>query len=210
MATIGPRMDGVSRRPLGAPATGIGSGYLRAAVWWGPARWLADDPTDLERAPRPGYRTRAITRGQLERMFAALSPATGANPLWRLLYEDRRSRKRAAVSWTDDLDLATAGRGAKQGGASSGVWQTGAPLLQPLAEDRRTSSWVPPARPASRHRPGSASGRAAVVQAGRRLFACATGGAASVRHGPHSRRRDGTNLPLRLARPARIVRSLER
>jgi site-specific recombinase XerD len=62
---------------------------LRAAVaWWRRCGWLAADPTDgLERRRERVDRTRALTRGQLERLFARRDLPLRERTLWRLLYE---------------------------------------------------------------------------------------------------------------------------
>jgi site-specific recombinase XerD len=56
---------------------------LRAAVgWWRRCGWLAFDPTDgLERRRERVDRTRALTRGQLERLFARRDLPAGARPV---------------------------------------------------------------------------------------------------------------------------------
>jgi site-specific recombinase XerD len=56
---------------------------LRAAVgWWHRRGWLAIDPTDdLERRRERVDRTRALTRGQLERLFARRDLPAGASPV---------------------------------------------------------------------------------------------------------------------------------
>jgi site-specific recombinase XerD len=62
---------------------------LRTAVgWWGRRGWLAVDPTgDLMRRREQVDRTRALTRGQLEWLFARRDLALRERTLWRLLYE---------------------------------------------------------------------------------------------------------------------------
>jgi integrase/recombinase XerC/integrase/recombinase XerD len=62
---------------------------LRAAAgWWRRCGWLAVDPTDgLERRRERVHRTRALTRGQLERLFARRDLPQRERTLWRLLYE---------------------------------------------------------------------------------------------------------------------------
>jgi site-specific recombinase XerD len=62
-----------ARHATGAPATWNRElATLRAAVgWWRRRGWLAVDPSDgLERRRERIDRTRALTRGQLERLFA--------------------------------------------------------------------------------------------------------------------------------------------
>jgi site-specific recombinase XerD len=61
------------RHATAAPATWNRElATLRAAVsWWRRCGWLAADPTDgLERRRERVDRTRALTRGQLEQLFA--------------------------------------------------------------------------------------------------------------------------------------------
>jgi site-specific recombinase XerD len=55
---------------------------LRAAVgWWRRCGWLVADPTDgLERRREQVDRTRALTRRQLERLFAAGISRCGSEP----------------------------------------------------------------------------------------------------------------------------------
>jgi site-specific recombinase XerD len=71
----GPRVAGWfrGRHTTAAPATWNRElATLRAAVgWWRRRGWLAGDPTgDLERRREQVDRTRALTRPQLERLFA--------------------------------------------------------------------------------------------------------------------------------------------
>ena len=83
----GPRVAGWfrDRHAAAAPATWNRElATLRAAVgWWRRRGWLAVDPTsDLERRRDQVDRTRALTRGQLEGLFAPPgSPAARANPV---------------------------------------------------------------------------------------------------------------------------------
>jgi integrase/recombinase XerD len=60
---------------------------LRAAVgWWRRRGWLAVDPTgDLVHRREQVNRTRALTRGQLEPLFARRDLALCERTLWRLL-----------------------------------------------------------------------------------------------------------------------------
>jgi site-specific recombinase XerD len=62
---------------------------LRAAFgWWRRRGWLNVDPTgDLQRRREQVDRTRALTRAQLERMFARRDLPLRERTLWRLLYE---------------------------------------------------------------------------------------------------------------------------
>jgi integrase/recombinase XerC/integrase/recombinase XerD len=88
----GPRLAGWFRaRHVGAaPATWNRElATLRAAVgWWRRRGWLAGDPTEaLERRRDRPDRTRALTRGQLEAVFARRDLPLRERTLWRLLYE---------------------------------------------------------------------------------------------------------------------------
>lgn len=62
---------------------------MRVAVgWWRRRGWLSVDPTgDLMRRREQVDRTRALTRGQLEGLFARRDLALRERTLWRLLYE---------------------------------------------------------------------------------------------------------------------------
>jgi site-specific recombinase XerD len=62
---------------------------VRAAVgWWRRGGWLVVDPTDdLERRRERVDRTRALTRSQVERLFARSDLPLRERTLWRLLYE---------------------------------------------------------------------------------------------------------------------------
>jgi site-specific recombinase XerD len=74
------------RNAVAAPATWNRElATLRAAVgWWRQRGWLTSDPTgELERRRERIDRTRALTRGQLERLFARRDLALRERTLWR-------------------------------------------------------------------------------------------------------------------------------
>ena len=81
---------------------------LRAAVgWWRRRGWLAADPTDgLERRRERVDRTRALTRRQLERLYARRDLALRERTLWRLLYETAARANELLALDVEDLDLA--------------------------------------------------------------------------------------------------------
>jgi site-specific recombinase XerD len=98
-----------SRYTAAAPATWNRElATLRAAVgWWRRSGWLAVDPTDgLERRRERVDRTRALTRGQLERLFARRDLAPRERTLWRLLYETAARANELLALDVEDLDLA--------------------------------------------------------------------------------------------------------
>jgi site-specific recombinase XerD len=81
-----------ARHAAAAPATWNRElATLRAAVgWWRCCGWIAVDPTgDLVRRRERVDRTRALTRGQLEGLFARRDLALRERTLWRLPYEKR-------------------------------------------------------------------------------------------------------------------------
>jgi integrase len=139
-----------SRYPAAAPATGNRElATLRAAArWWRRCGWLAVDPTDsLERRRERVDRTRALTRGQLERLFGRHDLPLRERTLWRLLYETAARANELLALDVADLDLANRrARVHSKGGAVEWVfWQTGsAQLLPRLLAGRTTgrSSWV--------------------------------------------------------------------
>jgi hypothetical protein len=99
---------------------------VRAAVgWWRRRGWLAVDPTDgLERRRERVDRTRALTRGQLERLFARRDLPLRERTLWRLLYETAArsswvaaGRPARSPAWT--WIRPAAGRGCRTGGPPS-------------------------------------------------------------------------------------------
>jgi site-specific recombinase XerD len=81
----GPRLAGWFRGRHAAAAAATWNrelATLRAAVgWWRRRGWLAVDPTgDLGRCREQIDRTRALTRGQLERLFAHRDLPRGQGP----------------------------------------------------------------------------------------------------------------------------------
>jgi site-specific recombinase XerD len=81
----GPKVAGWfrARHATAAPATWNRElATLRAAVgWWRRCGWLAVDPTDaLERRREGVDRTRALTRGQLERLFGPAISRCASGP----------------------------------------------------------------------------------------------------------------------------------
>jgi site-specific recombinase XerC len=74
---------------------------LRAAVgWWRRRGWLTADPTDeLERRRERIDRTRALTRGQLERLFARRDLPLRERTLWLLLYETAARANEPLYGW---------------------------------------------------------------------------------------------------------------
>jgi site-specific recombinase XerD len=108
---------------------------LRAVVgWWRRRGWLTADPTDgLERRRQPVDRTRALTRGQLERLFARRDLPLRERTLWRLLYETAARANELLALDVKDLDLANRrARVHSKGGAVEWVfWQTGSAQLLP-------------------------------------------------------------------------------
>jgi integrase len=119
---------------------------LRAAVgWWRRRGWLAGDPTDgLERRRERVDRTRALTRGQLERLFARHDLPLRERTLWRLLYETAARANELLALDMQDLDLANRrARVHSKGGAVEWVfWQTGSAQLLPRLLAGRTSGPV--------------------------------------------------------------------
>jgi integrase/recombinase XerC/integrase/recombinase XerD len=110
-----------SRHAAAAPATwNRALATPRAAVgWWRRRGWLAVDPTsDLERRRDQVDRTRALTRGQLEGLFAS---------------RDLPLRERTLALDLRDLDLSNRrARIRSKGGAVEWVfWQTGSAQLLP-------------------------------------------------------------------------------
>jgi integrase len=136
-----------SRYAAAAPATWNRElATLRAAVgWWRRCDWLAVDPTDgLERRRERVDRTRALTRGQLERLFARRDLPLRERTLWRLLYETAARANELLALDVDDLDLANRrARVHSKGGAVEWVfWQTGSAQLLPRLLARRTGGPV--------------------------------------------------------------------
>jgi integrase len=195
---------------------------LRAAVgWWRRRGWLAGDPTDgLERRERVD-RTRALTRGQLERLFARHDLPLRERTLWRLLYETAARANELLALDMQDLDLANRrARVHSKGGAVEWVfWQTGSAQLLPRLLAGRTSGPVSlggrrPTRAVAVLDLDPASGRARLsYRRAAELFQARTGSTLhQLRHSALTHAaEDGTNLPLLLARSRHAsVRSLER
>jgi integrase len=119
---------------------------LRAAVgWWRRCGWLTIDPTgDLERRRERVDRTRALTRRQLEGLFACRDLPLRERTLWRLLYETAARAKELLALDVEDLDLANRrARVHSKGGAVEWVfWQTGSAQLLPRLLAGRTGGPV--------------------------------------------------------------------
>jgi integrase/recombinase XerC/integrase/recombinase XerD len=119
---------------------------VRAAVgWWRRCGWLAVDPTDgLERRRERVDRTRALTRGQVERLFARRDLPLRERTLWRLLYETAARASELLALDVQDLDLVNRrARVRSKGGAVEWVfWQTGSAQLLPRLLAGRTGGPV--------------------------------------------------------------------
>ena len=196
---------------------------LRAAVgWWRRRGWLNVDPTgDLQRRREQVDRTRALTRGQLERLFTRRDLTLRERTLWRLLYETAARANELLALDMEDLDLANRrARVHSKGGAIEWVfWQTGSAQLLPRLLAGRTSGPVflsgrRPARPVASLDLDEPSGRARLsYRRAAELFHAETGWTLhQLRHSALTHAaEDGTNLPLLLARSRHAsVRSLER
>jgi integrase len=176
-----------SRYAAAAPATWNRElATLRAAVgWWRGCGWLAVDPTDaLERRRERVDRTRALTRGELERLFARRDLPLRERTLWRLLYESAARANELLALDVEDLDLANRrARVHSKGGAVEWVfWQTGSAQLHPRLLAGRTRGPVflgdrRPTRAVAGLDLDPASGRARLSYRGRRaIFTPAPGG----------------------------------
>ena len=115
---------------------------LRSAVaYWREQDWLRTDPTrHLRRRKRPPDRTRALSRTEIEQLFAQDVPLR-EKTLWRLLYETAARSGEVLALDIGDLDLRNRrARVQRKGGAIDIiVWQTGtARLLPRLLGGRRT------------------------------------------------------------------------
>jgi integrase len=224
----GPRVAGWfrDRHATAAPATWNRElATLQAAIgWWRHRGWLAVDPTDaLERRRQRVDRTRALTRGQLERLFARRDLPLRERTLWRLLYETAARANELLALDVQDLDLANRrARVHSKGGAVEWVfWQTGSAQLLPRLLAGRTDGpvFLGDRRP-TRAVAGldldldqaSGPGRLSYRRAAE-LFQARTGWTLhQLRHSALTHAaEDGTNLPLLLARSRHAsVRSLER
>ncbi len=114
---------------------------LRAALsWWRTQGWVHADPTlGLARRPAPADRTRALTRNQLEALFA-LDVGLREKTYWRMLYETAaRAEELLALDLTD-LDPANKrAQVVSKGGAIDWVhWQSGTATLLPRLLKGRT------------------------------------------------------------------------
>lgn len=196
---------------------------LRAAVaWWRQRGWLAVDSTsELDRRRERIDRTRALTRGELERLFARRDLPLRERTLWRLLYETAARANELLALDVEDLDLANRrARVHSKGGAVEWVfWQTGSAQLLPRLLAGRTSGPVflsgrRPTRAVAGLNLDRASGRARLsYRRAAELFHARTGWTLhQLRHSALTHAaEDGTNLPLLLARSRHAsVRSLER
>jgi integrase len=196
---------------------------LRAAVgWWRRRGWLNVDPTgDLERHREQVDRTRALTRGQLERLFARRDLALRERTLWRLLYETAVRANELLALDVEDLDLANRrARVHSKGGAVEWVfWQTGSAQLLPRLLAGRTSGPVflgnrRPTRPVASLDLDETSGRARLsYRRAAELFHAETGWTLhQLRHSALTHAaEDGTNavvgpLPTRLGALAGALR----
>jgi integrase len=212
------------RHATAAPATWNRElAALRAAVgWWRHCGWLIADLTgELERRRERVDRTRALTRGQLERLFARRDLPLRERTLWRLLYETAARANELLALDVADLDLANRrARVHSKGGAVEWVfWQTGSAQLLPRLLAGRTGGPVfvgdrRPTRAVAGLDLDPASGRARLsYRRAAELFQARTGWTLhQLRHSALTHAaEDGTNLPLLLARSRHAsVRSLER
>jgi integrase/recombinase XerD len=195
---------------------------VRAAVgWWRRCGWLAVDPTDgLERRRERVDRTRALTRGQVERLFARRDLPLRERTLWRLLYETAARASELLALDVQDLDLVNRrARVRSKGGAVEWVfWQTGSAQLLPRLLAGRTGPVFlgdrRPTRAVAALDLDPASGRARLsYRRAAELFHARSGWTLhQLRHSALTHAaEDGTNLPLLLARSRHAsVRSLER
>jgi integrase/recombinase XerD len=166
-------------------------------------------------------RTRALTRAQLERLFARHDLPLRERTLWRLLYETAARANELLALDVEDLDLANRrARVRSKGGAVEWVfWQTGSAQLLPRLLAGRTGGPVflggrRPTRAVAGLDLDPASGRARLsYRRAAEVFHGRTGWTLhQLRHSALTHAaEDGTNLPLLLARSRHAsVRSLER
>jgi integrase len=175
------------RHATAAPATWNRElATLQAAVgWWRRRGWLAADPTgELGRRRERVDRTRALTRGQLERLFGRRDLPLRERTRWRLLYETAARTNELLALDVEDLDLANRrARVHSKGGAVEWVfWQTGSAQLLPRLLAGRTSGPVflggrRPSRPVAGLDLDPTSGRARLsYRRAAELFHVRTGG----------------------------------
>jgi integrase len=218
----GPKVAGWFRDRYASAAPATWNRERAAVGWWRRRGWLAVDPTgDLERHRVQVDRTRALTRGQLERLFARRDLPLRERTLWRLLYETAARANELLALDVADLDLANRRAPVhSKGGAVEWVfWQTGSAQLLPRLLTGRTSGPVflggrRPTRAVAGLDLDPASGRARLsYRRAAELFRVRTGWTLhQLRHSALTHAaEDGTNLPLLLARSRHAsVRSLER
>jgi integrase len=218
----GPKVAGWFRDRYASAAPATWNRERAAVGWWRRRGWLAVDPTgDLERHRVQVDRTRALTRGQLERLFARRDLPLRERTLWRLLYETAARANELLALDVADLDLANRRAPVhSKGGAVEWVfWQTGSAQLLPRLLTGRTSGPVflggrRPTRAVASLDLDPGSGRARLsYRRAAELFRVRTGWTLhQLRHSALTHAaEDGTNLPLLLARSRHAsVRSLER
>jgi integrase/recombinase XerC/integrase/recombinase XerD len=212
----GPMLTGWFRGRYAAAAPATWNRELatvRAAVrWWRRCGWLTADPTDgLERRRERVDRTRALSRGQLERLFARRDLPLRERTLWRLLYETAARANELLALDVEDLDLANRrARVHSKGGAVEWVfWQTGSAQLLPRLLAGRTGGPVflggrRPTRAVAALDLDPTSGRARLsYRRAAELFHARTGWTLhQLRHSALTHAaEDGTNLPMLLAAP---------
>jgi integrase len=195
---------------------------LCAAVgWWRRRGWLAGDPTEgLERRRDRPDRTRSLTRGQLEALFARRDLPLRERTLWRLYETAARASELLCLN-VEDLDLANRrARVRSKGGATEWVfWQAASAQLLPrlLVGRTRGPLFLTGRRPAGAVAGvdlDTSSGRARLsYRRAAELFRARTGWTLhQLRHSALTHAaEDGTNLPMLLARSRHAsVRALER
>ena len=135
------------RHAVAAPATWNRKlATLRAAVGCGTAAAgsLGTRPVNWSVAVSGSTAPRALTRGQLERLFGRRDLPLRERNLWRLLYETAARANELLALDVADLDLANRrARVHSKGGAVKWVfWQTGSAQLLPRLLTGRTSGPV--------------------------------------------------------------------
>jgi integrase len=205
-----------------APATwNVALDALRsAAAYWEQQGWIAADPSRMlrRRKPRPD-RSRALSRGLVERLLTSADISLRDRALWRMLYETAARSAEVLGLDVEDLDLPNRrARVRRKGGAVDViVWQTGTARLLPrllkgrksgpvFVTERRARVQLPPADldPAGHARLS--------YQQAEAVFKAASGGATlhQLRHSALTHdAEDGTGTPMLMARSGHTsVRSL--